>query len=52
MKAFLLSRYGKNEKLHLTETPKPVPQADEVLIEVHAAGSTSWIPKSETASSS
>lgn len=38
MKAFLVARYGKNEKLRLTETPPPVPQADEVLLEVHAAG--------------
>jgi alcohol dehydrogenase len=38
MKSFQVIRYGKNEKLHLTETPKPTPQADEVLIEVHAAG--------------
>ena len=38
MKAFLLTRYGKNQKLQLTEVPKPALQADEVLIEVHAAG--------------
>jgi len=38
MKAFLLTRYGKKERLQLSETPKPAPQADEVLIEVHAAG--------------
>lgn len=38
MKAFLLARYGKKEKLQLTEIPVPTPQADEVLIEVHAAG--------------
>lgn len=38
MKAFLLTSYGKNEKLQLTETPTPAPQADEVLIEAHAAG--------------
>jgi alcohol dehydrogenase len=38
MKAFLLTRYGKKEKLQLTEIPKPAPQADEVLIEVYAAG--------------
>jgi alcohol dehydrogenase len=38
MKAFLLTRYGKNEKLQLTEVPQPAPQADEVLIEIHAAG--------------
>jgi alcohol dehydrogenase len=38
MKAFLLTRYGKKEKLQLTEISKPAPQADEVLIEVYAAG--------------
>ena len=38
MKAFLLTRYGKKEQLQLTEIPKPAPQPDEVLIEVHAAG--------------
>lgn len=38
MKAFLLTRYGKNEKLQPTETPTPVPQADEGLLAVHAAG--------------
>ena len=38
MKAFLLTRYGKKAKLQLTEIPKPAPQADEVLIEVHTAG--------------
>jgi len=38
MKAFLLTRYGKNQRLQLTENPKPAPHADEVLLEVHAAG--------------
>jgi alcohol dehydrogenase len=38
MKAFLLTRYGKNEKLQPAEIPTPVPQADEVLLTVHAAG--------------
>ncbi len=38
MKAFLLTRYGKTEKLQLTETATPALQADEVLIELHAAG--------------
>lgn len=38
MQAFLLPRYGKNQKLQLTNLPRPVPQADEVLLEVHAAG--------------
>jgi NADPH:quinone reductase-like Zn-dependent oxidoreductase len=36
MKAFLVTRYGKNEKLQLRDIPQPVPQAGEVLIEVHA----------------
>jgi NADPH:quinone reductase-like Zn-dependent oxidoreductase len=38
MKAFLLTRYDKNQKLQLTELPTPAPQADEVLIEVRTAG--------------
>jgi len=38
MKSFLVTRYGKNEKLKLTEVPTPAPQADEVLVEVHATG--------------
>ena len=38
MKAFLLTRYGKKQPLRLAEIPKPAPQADEVLIEVHTAG--------------
>jgi NADPH:quinone reductase-like Zn-dependent oxidoreductase len=38
MKSFQVTRYGKNEKLRLTDTPTPVPQAGEVLLEVHATG--------------
>jgi alcohol dehydrogenase len=38
VKAFLLTRYGKKQQLRLSETPRPAPQADEVLVEVHAAG--------------
>jgi alcohol dehydrogenase len=38
MKSFQVTRYGKNEKLRLTDTPMPVPQAGEVLLEVHATG--------------
>ena len=37
MKAFVLSKYGKNEKLHLTEIPEPVVKENEVLVKVHAA---------------
>lgn len=37
MKAFVLSRYGKNERLQATEVPEPNLRDGEVLIEVHAA---------------
>jgi NADPH:quinone reductase-like Zn-dependent oxidoreductase len=37
MKAFILKRYGKKERLHATDVPEPVPREDEVLIQVHAA---------------
>lgn len=38
MKAYQVTRYGKNEKLQLSETSKPVINDNEVLVEVHAAG--------------
>lgn len=38
MKAFTLNRYGKNEKLQLTEVAEPVVNENDVLVEVHAAG--------------
>ncbi|MFT3980454.1 MAG: NADP-dependent oxidoreductase [Ferruginibacter sp.] len=38
MKAFILNKYGKNEKLHLAEMPEPVIKENEVLVKVHAAG--------------
>jgi len=37
MKAFILDRYGKKERLRAAEVPKPQLQDDDVLIEVHAA---------------
>lgn len=37
MKAFILKRYGKKERLHLEETALPVVKDNEVLIEVYAA---------------
>lgn len=37
MKAYLLDRYGKGHPLRPAELPDPVPAADEVLVEVHAA---------------
>lgn len=36
MKAFVLDRYGKQEKLRAAEVPEPALREDDVLIEVHA----------------
>jgi NADPH:quinone reductase-like Zn-dependent oxidoreductase len=38
MKAFILKRYGKKEKLHLTEIAEPVARGNDVLVQIHAAG--------------
>src|SRR5687767_13466629 len=38
MKAFIVKRYGKKEKLHLTEVADPVINENDVLVEIHAAG--------------
>jgi NADPH:quinone reductase-like Zn-dependent oxidoreductase len=38
MKSFILNRYGKKEKLHLTEVAEPVFGEFDVLVQVHAAG--------------
>lgn len=38
MKVFAINRYGKNEKMHLTEVPEPSVLENDVLVEVHAAG--------------
>ena len=37
MKAYQVNRYGKNEKLHLSEVAIPVINDNEVLVEIHAA---------------
>ena len=37
MKAFILDRYGKQERLRAADVPEPELRADEVLIQVHAA---------------
>ncbi|HVN69318.1 MAG TPA: NADP-dependent oxidoreductase [Candidatus Binatia bacterium] len=38
MKAFVIDRYGSREGLRLADMPEPKLQADDVLVEVHAAG--------------
>ncbi len=38
MKAFIVKRYGKKEKLHLTEIAEPVVNENDVLVQVHSAG--------------
>ena len=38
MKAIRIHNYGGPEVLKYEEAPRPEPQADEVLIRVHAAG--------------
>lgn len=37
MKAFVLDRYGKHERLRQADVPEPAVGEDDVLIEVHAA---------------
>ena len=38
MKAFIVDRYGKKEKLQLTEIAEPVVKENDVLVQVHSAG--------------
>src|SRR6185295_14868984 len=38
MKAFTVKRYGKKEKLQLTEIAEPVVKENDVLVQVHSAG--------------
>jgi len=38
MRAFIVNRYGKKEKLHLGEMPQPLVKENDVLVEVHSAG--------------
>lgn len=38
MKAFIVKRYGKKEKLHLTDWEEPTLKENEVLVQVHSAG--------------
>jgi NADPH:quinone reductase-like Zn-dependent oxidoreductase len=38
MKAFLIDRYGKGDRLRSGEVPEPPMREDDVLVEIHAAG--------------
>lgn len=38
MKAFIVKRYGKKEKLHLTDCAVPILEENDVLVQVHSAG--------------
>lgn len=38
MKAFIIERYGKKEKLHLAEIAEPVVREKDVLVQIHSAG--------------
>lgn len=38
MKAYVLNKYGKNEKLKLTEQSLPTVKENDILVEVYAAG--------------
>lgn len=38
MKAFVVKKYSKTEKLHLTELSEPMVKENEVLVQIYAAG--------------
>jgi NADPH:quinone reductase-like Zn-dependent oxidoreductase len=38
VKAFIVHRYGKKEKLQLTEMAEPVVKSNDVLVQIHSAG--------------
>ncbi len=38
MKAFIIKKYSKKEKLQLTEVAEPIAKENEVLVQIHAAG--------------
>ncbi|MEO6977967.1 MAG: NADP-dependent oxidoreductase, partial [Mucilaginibacter sp.] len=38
MKAFIVDKYNSKDGGHIGQIPVPEPQADEVLVEIHAAG--------------
>lgn len=38
MKAFIITKYSKKEKLQLTQVAEPTAKENEVLVRIHAAG--------------
>ena len=38
MKAFIVTKYSKKEKLQLTQVAEPIAKENEVLVQIHAAG--------------
>jgi NADPH:quinone reductase-like Zn-dependent oxidoreductase len=38
MRALIFNRYAKRDNITIADVPRPVPNADEILVEVHAAG--------------
>jgi NADPH:quinone reductase-like Zn-dependent oxidoreductase len=42
MKAIVFTRYGSPDGLELREVPRPTPEDDELLIDVHASSINSW----------
>ena len=42
MKAIVYTKYGSPDVLQVKEVERPVPNADEVLVKVHAASINSW----------
>ena len=38
MKALTFKRYGKSPEIGFSDVPRPTPKADELLVQVHAAG--------------
>src|SRR2546425_5411549 len=38
MKALIFKRYGGPDQVTFADIPRPVPEPDEILVQVHAAG--------------
>jgi NADPH:quinone reductase-like Zn-dependent oxidoreductase len=38
MKAFIVKKYSKKEKLQFTQVAEPIAKENEVLVQIHAAG--------------